>query len=133
MAAGEYVSVHAQADTETADLAREQAELNADAGAELNELSAIYVGRGVEPELARQVATQLMAHDALAAHARDQYSLPVAAGSGDAEHQAGGGDNSIVGAQHCGAQPADAVGAVAFSVSVKRFHWISCAGRGSGS
>ena len=75
MAAGEYVSVHAQADTETADLAREQAELNADAGAELNELSAIYVGRGVEPELARQVATQLMAHDALAAHARDELGI----------------------------------------------------------
>lgn len=75
MAAGEYVSVHAQADTETADLAREQAELNADADAELNELSAIYVGRGVEPELARQVATQLTAHDALAAHARDELGI----------------------------------------------------------
>ena len=75
MAAGEYVSVHAQADTETADLAREQAELIADAGAELNELSAIYVGRGVEPEVARQVATQLTAHDALAAHARDELGI----------------------------------------------------------
>ena len=75
MAAGEYVSVHAQADTETADLAREQDELNADAGAELNELSAIYVGRGVEPTLARQVATQLTAHDALAAHARDELGI----------------------------------------------------------
>ena len=75
MAAGEYVSVHAQADTETADLAREQAELNADAGAELNELSAIYVGRGVEPDLARQVASQLTAHDALAAHARDELGI----------------------------------------------------------
>ncbi len=75
MAAGEYVSVHAQADTEIADLAREQAELIADAGAELNELSAIYVGRGVEPELARQVAVQLTAHDALAAHARDELGI----------------------------------------------------------
>ena len=75
MAAGEYVSVHAQADTETADLAREQAELNADADAELNELSAIYVGRGVEPDLARQVAMQLTARDALAAHARDELGI----------------------------------------------------------
>ena len=75
MAAGEYVSVHAQADTETADLAREQAELIADASAELNELSEIYVGRGVEPMLARQVARQLTAHDALAAHARDELGI----------------------------------------------------------
>ena len=75
MAAGEYVSVHAQADTETADLAREQAELDADAEAELNELTAIYMRRGVEPELARQVATQLTARDALAAHARDELGI----------------------------------------------------------
>ena len=75
MAAGEYVSVHAQADTETADLAREQAELDADADAELNELTAIYMRRGVEPELARQVATQLTARDALAAHARDELGI----------------------------------------------------------
>ena len=75
MAAGEYVSVHTQADTEAADLAREQAELQADAHAELNELSTIYVDRGVEPELARAVAQQLMAHDALAAHARDELGI----------------------------------------------------------
>lgn len=78
MAAGEYVSVHSQADTETADLAREQAEINADAGAELNELSAIYQSRGVEGALARQVAQQLMAHDALAAHARDELGISEA-------------------------------------------------------
>ena len=71
MAAGEYVSVHSQADTEGADLAREQAELDADPAAEHRELSAIYAGRGLDAELSRQVATQLMAHDALGAHARD--------------------------------------------------------------
>ena len=75
MAAGEYVSVYAQADTETADLAREQTELSTDADAELNELSAIYVGRGVEPGLARQVARQLTAHDALGTHARDELGI----------------------------------------------------------
>lgn len=78
MAAGEYVSVHSQADTEAADLARETAELRADAGAELNELSAIYAGRGVEPALAREVAKQLTAHDALAAHARDELGISEA-------------------------------------------------------
>jgi VIT1/CCC1 family predicted Fe2+/Mn2+ transporter len=78
MAAGEYVSVHSQADTEAADLARETAELSADADAELNELSAIYASRGVEPALARQVAQQLTAHDALAAHARDELGISEA-------------------------------------------------------
>ena len=69
MAAGEYVSVHSQADTEAADLAREQAELKADPAAELRELSTIYVDRGLDPALAQQVAQQLMQHDALGAHA----------------------------------------------------------------
>lgn len=75
MAAGEYVSVSSQADTERADLDREQKELAADDEAERNELAAIYVGRGVEPTLARQVADQLMAHDALTAHARDELGI----------------------------------------------------------
>ena len=75
MAAGEYVSVHSQADTENADLAREQAEIDSDPAAELRELSAIYVGRGLEPALALQVATQLMQHDALGAHARDELGI----------------------------------------------------------
>lgn len=75
MAAGEYVSVHSQADTENADLAREQAELDADFAAEHRELSAIYAGRGLDAELSRQVATQLMAHDALGAHARDELGI----------------------------------------------------------
>ena len=75
MAAGEYVSVHSQADTEMADLAKEKLELETDAVAEQHELATIYVGRGLTPELANQVATQLMAHDALGAHARDELGI----------------------------------------------------------
>ena len=74
MAAGEYVSVSSQADTERADLAREQRELEQDEAYERRELAAIYVDRGLDPTLARQVAEQLMAHDALA-HARDELGL----------------------------------------------------------
>jgi vacuolar iron transporter family protein len=75
MAAGEYVSVHSQADTEKADVSRERAELAADPAAEERELTAIYVARGLEAGLARQVAGQLMAHDALGAHARDELGI----------------------------------------------------------
>jgi len=75
MAAGEYVSVKSQSDTEAADLARERGELAADAGAEHRELAGIYVKRGLDAELADQVATQLMAHDALGAHARDELGI----------------------------------------------------------
>ncbi|MBX3619013.1 MAG: VIT family protein [Rhizobacter sp.] len=75
MAAGEYVSVHSQADTEKADLARERAELAADPAAEHRELQAIYVERGVSPELAHAVAEQLMSHDALGAHAREELGI----------------------------------------------------------
>jgi VIT1/CCC1 family predicted Fe2+/Mn2+ transporter len=75
MAAGEYVSVHSQADAESADLERERKELHADVQGELNELTAIYVRRGLEQKLARQVAQQLMAHDALGAHARDELGI----------------------------------------------------------
>ena len=75
MAAGEYVSVHSQADTEKADLERERAELAADGKGEHRELTAIYVARGLEPSLAKQVADQLMAHDALGAHARDELGI----------------------------------------------------------
>ena len=78
MAAGEYVSVSSQADTEHADLAREAAELKANPAVELDELSEIYVQRGVEPGLARQVAEQLMASGALAAHARDELGISAA-------------------------------------------------------
>ena len=75
MAAGEYVSVHSQADTEQADLALERAELKADDPGEHQELAAIYVARGLDPLLAKQVAQQLMAHDALGAHARDELGM----------------------------------------------------------
>jgi VIT1/CCC1 family predicted Fe2+/Mn2+ transporter len=78
MAAGEYVSVKSQADTERADLAREREQLASDPAGERAELAAIYVGRGLAPALAAQVATQLMAHDALAAHARDELGLSAA-------------------------------------------------------
>ena len=75
MAAGEYVSVRSQADTEAADLARERRELASDVANEERELASIYVKRGLDPALAGQVATQLMAHDALGAHARDELGI----------------------------------------------------------
>jgi VIT1/CCC1 family predicted Fe2+/Mn2+ transporter len=75
MAAGEYVSVSSQSDTEKADLDRERAELAADSDHEHKELASIYVDRGLDPELARQVAVQLMAKDPLAAHARDELGI----------------------------------------------------------
>lgn len=75
MAAGEYVSVSSQSDTEQADIARERRELESDVEYEQKELASIYVERGLEPQLAEQVAEQLMAHDALAAHARDELGI----------------------------------------------------------
>jgi vacuolar iron transporter family protein len=75
MAAGEYVSVHSQADTEQAELELERTELKTDDKGEHQELAAIYVARGLEPALAKQVAAQLMAHDALGAHARDELGI----------------------------------------------------------
>jgi len=75
MAAGEYVSVRSQADSEQAALSLEREELEADDHGERRELAAIYVGRGLDPALAKQVAEQLMAHDALGAHARDELGI----------------------------------------------------------
>lgn len=75
MAAGEYVSVSSQADTEKADLERERKELKDDPELELQELASIYIGRGLDPGLARQVAEQLTAHDTLSAHARDELGI----------------------------------------------------------
>ena len=75
MAAGEYVSVGSQADTEQADVALERKELSADKKYEMEELAGIYVGRGIDPLLAREVARQLMAHDAIGAHARDELGI----------------------------------------------------------
>ena len=78
MAAGEYVSVSSQSDTEEADLARERKELATDVEFERAELAQIYVKRGLDPELAREVALQLMAKDALGAHARDELGISEA-------------------------------------------------------
>ena len=75
MAAGEYISVSSQADTEESDLARERGELSTDDASERAELAGIYVSRGLDPPLARQVADQLMAHDALGAHAREELGI----------------------------------------------------------
>lgn len=75
MAAGEYVSVSAQSDAEKADLARERQELDEETESEQDELTRIYMARGLEPDLARKVALQLMAHDALGAHARDELGI----------------------------------------------------------
>ena len=75
MAAGEYVSVSAQSDSESADLARERRELVEEVESERDELTRIYIGRGLDAELARKVALQLMDHDALGAHARDELGI----------------------------------------------------------
>jgi VIT1/CCC1 family predicted Fe2+/Mn2+ transporter len=75
MAAGEYVSVSSQSDTENADLERERKELRDDPEFELIELASIYEGRGVDPETAEKVAIQLTKHDALGAHARDELGI----------------------------------------------------------
>lgn len=75
MAAGEYVSVHSQADQEEAELALEKSELADDPNAELKELTGIYIARGLDPSLAQQVAVQLTKHDALGAHARDELGI----------------------------------------------------------
>jgi vacuolar iron transporter family protein len=97
MAAGEYVSVHSQADTETADLERERRELATNRSGEHEELAAIYVARGIEPALAKAVAEQLMAHDAVGAHTRDELGMseqlqarPIQAALASAASFAGG-------------------------------------------
>ena len=97
MAAGEYVSVHSQVDTERAELAMERTELKTDNKGEHKELAAIYVERGLDAALAKQVAQQLMAHDALEAHARDELGItttnqarPIQAALASAASFAGG-------------------------------------------
>ena len=107
MAAGEYVSVHSQADTEEAELELERAELKADDKGEHKELMAIYVARGLDPSLAKQVAEQLMVHDALGAHARDELGIsetfrarPIQAALASAGSFAVGASHASVG--HCG-------------------------------
>jgi VIT1/CCC1 family predicted Fe2+/Mn2+ transporter len=97
MAAGEYVSVHSQSDTEKAELTREKKHLKTDYAGEHEELAGIYIDRGLEPALAQQVARQLMAHDALGAHARDELGIthaqkarPIQAASASAASYAAG-------------------------------------------
>lgn len=97
MAAGEYVSVHSQADTEKAELRRERTHLTTDYAGEYEELADLYVERGLEPALAREVAAQLMKHDALGAHARDELGIsqihrarPVQAASASAASYSAG-------------------------------------------
>lgn len=114
MAAGEYVSVRSQADTEKAELARERSELKANIAAERRELAAIYVARGVEPGLAQEVADQLMAFDALGAHARDELGIteplrarPVQAAAASAAAFAVGASVPLV---VLALAPADAIG-----------------------
>ena len=108
MAAGEYVSVSSQADTEQADLERERKELVTDEAAELAELAAIYVKRGLDPSLAKQVAEQLTAHDALAAHARDELGISDiaqcearAGGAGLGGHIRGWRCHALTDSGHC--------------------------------
>ena len=103
MAAGEYVSVHSQADSEEAELALERSELKTDNAGEHRELAAIYVERGLTPALAKEVADQLMARDALGAHARDELGIsettkakPIQAALASAASFAGGGAMPLI-------------------------------------
>jgi VIT1/CCC1 family predicted Fe2+/Mn2+ transporter len=103
MAAGEYVSVHSQADSEEAELALERTEIRTDNKGEHKELTAIYMARGLDSALAKQVAEQLMAHDALGAHARDELGIsdtfrarPIQAALASAGSFAGGAVLPIV-------------------------------------
>jgi VIT1/CCC1 family predicted Fe2+/Mn2+ transporter len=98
MAAGEYVSVSAQADTEGAELERERLELHADPDAEHHELARIYVGRGLDPALAEEVARQLADHDALGAHARDELGISPAFVARPAQAAAASGASFAAGA-----------------------------------
>jgi VIT1/CCC1 family predicted Fe2+/Mn2+ transporter len=98
MAAGEYVSVSSQSDTEHADLAREQAELDNNWDLELEELAAIYVNRGLDPQLAHQVARQLMEKDALGAHIRDELGITEVSTSNPTQAAAASGFSFVLGA-----------------------------------
>ena len=120
MAAGEFVSVHSQADTESADLARERAELKQDPLGEQGELAGIYVGRGLDPALADQVAEQLMAHDALGAHARDELGLSAATAARPTQAALASAASFAVGA----ALP---IGVVALAPAPQLLWWVSIA------
>jgi VIT1/CCC1 family predicted Fe2+/Mn2+ transporter len=98
MAAGEYVSVHSQADTEKAELERDRTHLEVDDRGEHKELAAIYIARGLGPSLAKQVAKQLMAHDALDAHARDELGISKAVSARPIQAALASGSSFAVGA-----------------------------------
>ena len=118
MAAGEYVSVHSQADTEKADLAKERAELAADSVGEHRELAHIYMGRGLDPALAAQVATQLMAHDAIGAHARDELGISDTLSARPIQAAMASASSFAVGA----ALP---IGVVALAPSTQLIPWVA--------
>ena len=123
MATGEYVSVHTQSDLEAAALAREKRELHTDAEGELRELTGIYIKRGLAPDLAREVARQLTAHDALEAHARDELGMskenrarPLQAAMASAMSFASGGALPLlVGFFAAGHHPVPVVGGAALA------------------
>ena len=98
MAAGEYVSVSSQSDTEKADLAREAREIETDNDHEHAELAAIYENRGLDPKLAKQVAKQMMAHDALGAHARDELGISELLTAGPVQAALASGSTFAIGA-----------------------------------
>lgn len=123
MAAGEFVSVHSQADTENADLSRERAELRQNPQGEQKELAAIYVGRGLEAVLADQVAGQLMAHDALGAHARDELGLAPTTAARPLQAALASAASFSVGA----ALP---IGVVALAAPAHLIPWVSLASLG---
>ncbi len=120
MAAGEYVSVHSQQDTEKADLARERAELKANPTGEQRELAAIYVKRGLDAALADQVAGQLMARDALGAHARDELGQSAATAAQPTQVALASAASFAVGA----VLP---IGVVAAVTSAQLILWVSVA------
>ena len=136
MTAGEYVSVHSQADTEQAELKRERAELKVDDKGEHEELTAIYVDHGLDPSLAKQVADQLMAHDPLGAHARDELGIsensprpPNSSCVGFGEQFRGWGSDAYLGNVNCSSLEFDCPGPWDFAAVPRTFGCVGC-GRG---
>jgi vacuolar iron transporter family protein len=139
MAAGEYVSVSSQSDTEKSDLATEKAALKAYPEAELQELADIYVARGVQPDTARTVAAQLMEHDALGAHARDELGMnefgaarPIQAALSSAASFAVGAALPLVAAWLAPPATTTPVVAAVSLVSLVVLGWVSAAAGGAG-
>jgi len=120
MAAGEFVSVHSQKDAETAELARERRELKADPVGEERELAAVYLARGLDRSLADQVASQLMAHDALGAHARDELGFSPATAARPAQA-------AFASAVSFGVGAALPIGVVLIATPAQLVFWVSVA------